>query len=65
MSKKRIYRINCDCCSYKWERYPPRRFMRCRFCGRSLGDMQVEVVGYPRQFGMSGRKKNVGERGST
>lgn len=42
--KKRLYRINCDCCLYKWERYPPKRFMRCRFCRRLLGDMQVELV---------------------
>lgn len=38
-------RINCDCASYLDIRRPlkPSRFPRCR-CGRTLGDMQYEVI---------------------
>jgi hypothetical protein len=55
--KKRRYRINCDCGSYVWERYPPRRFMRCRGCGRSLGHMQVEVISPDPEGARSARKE--------
>ena len=43
------YRINCDCASYLWTRKPapPGRFMRCRGCGRSLGDFQVAILAGP------------------
>jgi hypothetical protein len=40
------YKINCDCCSYVWERRrpPQAKFLKCRGCGRKLGDMQVTEI---------------------
>lgn len=40
------YHINCDCASYFWTRKPvgEGRFMRCRGCGRRLGDFDYTVA---------------------
>jgi hypothetical protein len=46
--KWHIYHINCDCASFRdaRRRLPdPFKFMRCRFCGKQLGDMQVQYIG--------------------
>jgi hypothetical protein len=43
--KWHIYRINCDCAAFfdARRRQPdPYKFMRCRLCGKKLGDMQVQ-----------------------
>jgi len=41
-----LYHINCDCCSYDWARraVPAGKFMRCRHCGKQLGDMQYTII---------------------
>ncbi len=42
------FKVNCDCASYTWTRRPPKKgvhFMRCRACGKRLGDMQVTDLG--------------------
>jgi hypothetical protein len=40
------YRINCSCASYTWTRSKQRGvFMRCRGCGKLLGDMEVDYLG--------------------
>ena len=39
------YHVNCDCCSYNWTRRPMRgAFLRCKGCGRLVGDMDVSIV---------------------
>jgi len=43
--KKITYHINCDCSSYNWTRRPKKGlFIRCKGCGKLLGDMEVSVV---------------------
>ena len=43
-----VLRINCDCASYLWlrEREPSgNHFPRCKFCRKSLGDLEWKQVG--------------------
>ena len=42
------FKINCDCASYVWVRRPARKgthFLRCKGCGKKLGDMSVTDLG--------------------
>ena len=42
------YHVNCDCASYFWTRHPMRgAFLRCKGCGRRVGDMDVSIVTPP------------------
>jgi hypothetical protein len=42
------YHINCGCSSYNWTRRPMRgAFLRCKGCGKLVGDMGVNLVKSP------------------
>lgn len=45
-----ILHVNCRCASYDWARSPLRSknfsLCRCRFCRKSLGWMEVKILGH-------------------